>query len=85
MIVLNRIRPIALTAPGGAVTHYSYDDPALPDRPTTTTDPRGCVRRLAWDVPGRLLELIRPDGKLDDYLARGVVAKEQSMQSHGLK
>lgn len=50
-----RANPVAITQQDGTTTRYTYDDPALPDRPTTRTDPRGGVRRLQWNRLGQLV------------------------------
>lgn len=50
-----RGNPLSVTSAGGAATHYAYDDPALPDRPTRITDAKGGVRTLQWNQLGQLV------------------------------
>ncbi|BAP42598.1 putative uncharacterized protein [Pseudomonas sp. StFLB209] len=40
-----------VTSPNGTI-HYSYDDPALPDRATRITDSKGGVKRVQWNRLG---------------------------------
>ncbi|ODC04425.1 hypothetical protein BFW38_13670 [Terasakiispira papahanaumokuakeensis] len=48
-----RGNPVSVTGPNGTTTH-DYDDPALPDRPTTITDPSGARRHFVWNSRGQL-------------------------------
>ncbi|CAH0174449.1 putative deoxyribonuclease RhsA [Pseudomonas sp. Bi70] len=45
---------ISLIDPLGAQTQQAYQDPRLPDRPTTITDAKGGTRHLAWNRFGAL-------------------------------
>ncbi|WP_341646367.1 DUF6531 domain-containing protein [Thauera sp. SDU_THAU2] len=48
-----RANPLIVREPGGHETRYRYEDPRLPDRPTSIVS-GGRERRLAWNALGQL-------------------------------
>ena len=62
-----RGNPLAITAPGGGITRYAYDDAQLPDRPTRITDPDGGERSLQWNRLGQLVRHTDCSGHATEY------------------
>lgn len=69
---------LRVEGPSGA-TNYSYDDPRLPDRPTSITDARGGVRLLQWNPLGQLTSHTDCSGHTirHEYDAEGRLAASQ--------
>lgn len=73
-----RGNPLSVTSPGGDVTRYHYDNPALPDRPTRIEDSSGGIRQLTWGYLGLLTQYTDCSGHSTDYQYDERGRREQS-------
>jgi RHS repeat-associated protein len=60
-------RAIEITAADGNTQRFAYDDPALPDRATSITDPAGGIKQLGWNRLGQTTSYRDCSGSLSQW------------------
>lgn len=61
-----RANLLSVSGPGGT-TQYSYEDPALPNRPTRILDPKGGLKTLQWNRLGLPISVTDCSGQTHRY------------------